>query len=70
MNLRRKHNDGTVLCPIEAQREAYVKALPVIRDLVKHRGDMTGQEFRTLKGVALSGDTEGALKGLRKILDR
>ena len=68
--MRRKYSHGEAPCHIEAQREAYVKAMPVIRDLVKHRGQMTSQEFKTLKGVALSGDTEGALKGLRRILDR
>ena len=31
---------------------------------------LTAQEFKTLKGQALSGDIEGANKGFQKILKR
>ena len=68
--MRRKNTGDDALCTIMAEPDAYAKAMPVIHTLKEHRYAMTSQEYRTLKGVALSGDTEGALKGLKKILYR
>ena len=34
------------------------------------RDRLTPQQYRTLKGQALAGDPDGALKGLRAILTR
>lgn len=33
-------------------------------------GELTKQQYKTLKGQVLAGDTEGALKGLKTILMR
>lgn len=33
-------------------------------------GRLTKQQYRTLRGQALAGDGDAALKGLRKILER
>lgn len=34
------------------------------------RGNITKQQYRTLKGQILSGDIDGAMRGLQKILGR
>lgn len=34
------------------------------------RDKITKQQFKTLRGQVLAGDGDGALKGLRKILER
>lgn len=34
------------------------------------RGRLTGQQYSTLKGQILSGDADGAMKGLRKLIKR
>jgi len=34
------------------------------------RGEITKQQYRTLKGQMLSGNIDGAMKGLQKILER
>lgn len=36
--------------------------------LKKARKYMTNQQYRTLKGQALNGDIEGAVKGLQKLM--
>ena len=48
----------------------YVRAKPIIDDLKKHysNGRLTFNQFRTLRGQAIAGDTEGALKGMAKLL--
>ncbi len=38
--------------------------------LEKHRTILTEQQYRTLRGLAVSGDLEGAVKGLHKLLRR
>ena len=38
--------------------------------LKAHRQQLSVQQYRTLRGLVLAGDDEGALKGLRKILRR
>ena len=38
------------------------------RYLNSFRNKLTKQQYRTLKGQILAGDTDGAMKGLRKII--
>jgi len=38
--------------------------------LKSHRDKLTAQQFRTLKGQVLSGNMDGAMKGLQKILNK
>ena len=40
------------------------------KKLKKYKKHLTPQQYRTLKGQILAGDTEGASKGLNKILER
>ena len=42
-------------------------ALMILRN-TKHR--LTKQQFKTLRGQVLAGDPDGAMKGLRNILQR
>lgn len=37
----------------------------MLKESQKH---LTPQQYRTLKGQVIAGDTDGALKGLRKLL--
>ena len=39
-----------------------------VRSLSAHRGNLPAQVLRTIKGQALSGDLEGAAKGLIKVI--
>ena len=48
----------------------YVKANSVLVLLKRHRDILTAQEYRTLKGLALHNDIEGAKKGLDTIIRR
>ena len=38
--------------------------------LKAYRDRLTPQQYRTLRGQMLKGDTEGALRGLKKLLER
>ena len=38
--------------------------------LEKHRTILTEQQYRTLRGLAVSGDLDGAVKGYHKLLRR
>ena len=38
--------------------------------LKKHKTILTEQQYRTLRGLAASGDIDGAVKGLHKLLRR
>lgn len=38
--------------------------------LKSNKGNLTRQQYRTVRGQALSGDLEGARKGLTKLLKR
>lgn len=42
----------------------------VLTAIRAQRKNMTEQEYRTLKGQCLHGDLIGAMRGLKKILDR
>ena len=48
--------------------EAYVKAHEFLRHLRDVADLLTVQQMRTLRGQALSGDIDGAVKGLGRIL--
>ena len=41
-----------------------------IKLIDKNKSKLTKQQYKTLKGQCLAGDTEGATKGLYKILRR
>jgi len=38
--------------------------------LKEHREQLTKQQFKTLRGLIFCGNVDGAMKGLRKILER
>lgn len=40
-----------------------------MKKLKKHKQLLSPQAYRTLKGQILSGDAEGAMKGMRKLID-
>ena len=50
--------------------EAYVKAHDFLKRLRDVSDLLTVQQMRTLRGQALSGDIDGAVKGLGRILLR
>lgn len=39
-------------------------------NLKASRSQLTKQQYKTLKGQILAGDSEGAMKGLKRILNR
>ena len=53
--------------PVYASQEEIDRT---IRILDKHRGCLTQQQYKTLKGQALAGSVKCALKGLQKIKRR
>ena len=48
--------------------DAYTRALLFLRRLGQYRGKLTAQPLRTLRGQALNGDLDGAVKGLGRML--
>ena len=56
----------------ENQREVvrYINANGFLTELKKNYKYLDRHEFKTLRGQALSGDVDGAMKGLHKILER
>lgn len=42
----------------------------VMSDLKSNKGRLTAQQYRTVKGQILAGDTVGAARGMKKLLDR
>lgn len=42
----------------------------VFKVLKIHKNQLTKQQYKTLKGQAIAGDTLGAIKGLNKLLNR
>lgn len=40
-----------------------------LKKLKKHKRFFTPQQYRTLKGQILSGDVEGAIKGMHKLIN-
>lgn len=49
---------------------AYRNAKPFLDTLRVYAGDLTCQQLRTLKGQALAGDLDGAMRGLRNLIYR
>ena len=47
--------------------EVNVRALIQIKGAYHHKR-LTGQQYRTLRGQVLAGDSDGAMRGLRKLL--
>lgn len=47
---------------------AYSRADKFLRELKQHQHELTPQQFKTLKGQAVSGDLDGAVKGLARVL--
>lgn len=41
-----------------------------MKTLKTNKGNLTRQQFRTIKGQAFAGDIKGAEKGLYKLLER
>lgn len=41
-----------------------------MKTLKANKGNLTRQQFRTIKGQAFAGDIKGAEKGLYKLLER
>lgn len=41
-----------------------------IKELKTHKGNLSPQQYRTIRGQAIAGDIDGANKGLRKLLKR
>ena len=54
----------------DRRRDAYAQAEPALKMLRKHRTQLSTQEYKTLKGSALSGDVDGAIRGLKTIMER
>ena len=50
--------------------EAFIEARMFLRQVSEMRRYLTVQEMSTLRGQALSGDLEGAYKGLERLLKR
>lgn len=46
-----------------------INAQTLIR-LQAYRNRLTPQQYKTLRGQILAGDAEGAMRGLRKLLER
>ncbi len=49
---------------------AYLQAHGFLKLLKKYNSKLTRQQFKTLRGQALAGDIDGAVKGLETILYR
>lgn len=54
--------------PQDAQR--YLNAREYLEKLRKHQKGLDAQTYKTLRGQALSGDVQGAEKGLQRVLRR
>ena len=53
---------------LRSEANKYIKAKPFIDELKKCHKALPYQQYSTLRGQALSGDVEGAYKGLRRAL--
>lgn len=49
--------------------EDKIQTMALLR-LKRNRGGLTFQQYKTLRGQVLAGDSVGAIKGLRRILER
>ncbi len=54
----------------EIRRDAmrFLRAHEFLRSLNQHRNDLSRQQLLTLRGQALAGDVDGAMKGLGRLL--
>ena len=57
---------GMLLASMAGMNDARIIA--VLRIIRAHCESLTRQQIKTLRGQALSGDVDGAMKGLAKIL--
>lgn len=48
----------------------YMDLASAMKEIRKHRRQLSTQQIRTLKGQVLSGDIEAAMKGLFKLKNR
>lgn len=55
---------------VEADAMRYLKAREFLEKLRKVQNKLDVQTYKTLRGQALSGDVQGAEKGLERILRR
>lgn len=55
---------------VEADAMRYLKAREFLEKLRKVQNKLDAQTYKTLRGQALSGDVQGAEKGLERILRR
>jgi hypothetical protein len=69
MNMRKKRERGT---ETYVKPERYVHARLILNDLREKytQGMITWQQYSTLRGQALAGDVDGAVKGLGRVLLR
>ena len=40
------------------------------KELKKHKNQLTKQQYRTIKGQLIAGDITGAMKGLKRVLNK
>lgn len=55
---------------VEEDAMRYLRAHSFLEQLRKYEKQLDRQQFKTLRGQALSGDVHGAEKGLRTLLNR
>lgn len=56
--------------PPKYSRRDYLRAEPLLMELHKHRKILTSQQSQTIKGQALSGDIDGARRGMEALLEK
>ena len=56
--------------PPKYSRRDYLRAEPLLMELHKHRKILTRQQSQTIKGQALSGDIDGARRGMEALLEK
>lgn len=56
--------------PPRYSRRDYLRAEPLLMELHKYRKILTRQQTQTIKGQALSGDVDGARRGMEALLAR
>ncbi len=72
--VKRQNVDNGKMDEMDAQEDAlrYLKARLILNDLREKLrfGKISWQQYSTLRGQALAGDVDGAVKGLGKVLLR
>ena len=61
--------EKTAAPPKYTERD-YIRAEPLLMELHKHRKILTRQQSQTIKGQALSGDMDGARRGMEALLEK